>query len=48
MKEGTKKLQKLVKKRKTHIVVIKRGSVKYYSGSTSSENGYNSDGLEYN
>jgi hypothetical protein len=48
MKEVTKKLQKLVKNRKTHVVVIKRGSVKYNSGSSSSEDGYSSDGYENN
>jgi hypothetical protein len=43
MNNATKKLQKLVKNRKTQVVVIKRGSVKYNNrsnSSTSSESYY--------
>jgi len=48
MKNATKKLQKLVKNRKTQVVIIKRGSVKYNNRSHSSESHYSEDTSYYN
>ena len=50
MKNITKKLQKLVKNRKTQVVIIKKGSINHYNktaSSTSSESYYSSD-TDYN
>jgi len=49
MKDITKKLQKLAKTRKTQVVVIKKGTVKYNTKSSStSADDYYSSGAENN